>query len=71
MFKVGRSLVFSCQLCLYLQPGHNGTGERKMKRFYMALIFLTVIIACFSLAPSAFAAGKGAVINKKIVVIIG
>ena len=41
-----------------------------MRRFYIAIIFLTMVIACFGLAPSAFAAGKAAGNNKKIVVII-
>ena len=41
-----------------------------MRRLCFKLIFLTVIIASFGLAASAFAAGKGAINNKKIIVII-
>ena len=41
-----------------------------MRRYYIGIIFLVMIVISFSLASSAFAAGKGAVSNKKIVVII-
>jgi len=41
-----------------------------MRRFYIAIIFLAMIIFSFGLTSSAFATGKGAVNNKKIVVII-
>ena len=41
-----------------------------MRRFCIGIIFLAMIIFSFGLASSAFAAGKGAVNNKKIVVII-
>ena len=41
-----------------------------MRRFGIGIIFLGMIILSFGLAPTAFAGGKGAVSNKKIVVII-
>jgi lipoprotein-anchoring transpeptidase ErfK/SrfK len=41
-----------------------------MRRFYIAIILLAMIIFSFGLTSNAFAAGKGAVNNKKIVVII-
>lgn len=41
-----------------------------MRRRYIRILFLVVIILSFGLVPATFAAGKGAVSNKKIVVII-
>jgi hypothetical protein len=41
-----------------------------MRRSYIRILFLVVIILSFGLVPTTFAAGKGAVSNKKIVVII-
>ena len=41
-----------------------------MRRFCIGIILLAMIIFSFGLTSSAFAAGKGAVNNKKIVVII-